>query len=229
MDLLIVTATEAEAVGSGIIPDGLGLKAGDTFSPEIPGYAATLLVTGPGQAATAFELGRHLVKHRYRMALNLGIAGSLVKEHPPGSCGMVINDEFADLGAEDVDGLLSVFELGLYDPNQFPFQDGRLRALIPYGWKLPQLPQVNGVTLNRAHGRAHTVEEFRTKFPGAEYESMEGAAFYYACLKSNQPCIQIRAISNYVGPRDRSSWEIGKALNNLKHVVQDWLILNRTV
>ena len=48
-----------------------------------------------------------------------------------------------------------------------------------------------------------------------QIESMEGAAFFYVCQQKKQQCIQLRAISNYVEKRNRKSWKVDLALNNL--------------
>ena len=44
---------------------------------------------------------------------------------------------------------------------------------------------------------------------------MEGAALHYVCNSFNIPYLQIRSISNYIGERDKSKWEIKKAIENL--------------
>ena len=44
---------------------------------------------------------------------------------------------------------------------------------------------------------------------------MEGAALHYVCLHQNIPFIQLRAISNYVGERDKTKWKIDLAISNL--------------
>ena len=49
---------------------------------------------------------------------------------------------------------------------------------------------------------------------------MEGAAFHYVCLKEHVPFAQVRAISNFVTPRDKSQWQMKKAITNLNK----WLI-----
>jgi futalosine hydrolase len=46
-------------------------------------------------------------------------------------------------------------------------------------------------------------------------ESMEGAAFHYVCLQEGMPFAQVRAISNYVTPRDKSQWQMKDAIVNL--------------
>jgi futalosine hydrolase len=46
---------------------------------------------------------------------------------------------------------------------------------------------------------------------------MEGAAFFYACRQFNIPCLQIRAVSNYVEKRNRDNWDIPLAIKNLNN------------
>ena len=44
---------------------------------------------------------------------------------------------------------------------------------------------------------------------------MEGAAFHYVCLQQKIPFIQLRAISNYVGERNKTKWKMKEAIINL--------------
>ncbi len=48
---------------------------------------------------------------------------------------------------------------------------------------------------------------------------MEGAAFFYACLMTQAPFLQIRAISNYVEPRNKDNWNIPLAIDRLNEVL----------
>jgi futalosine hydrolase len=64
------------------------------------------------------------------------------------------------------------------------------------------------------HGNEESIREIEKRTP-AQVESMEGAAFLYACRLENVPCMQIRAISNYVEKRNRSKWKIELAQSNL--------------
>jgi futalosine hydrolase len=57
----------------------------------------------------------------------------------------------------------------------------------------------------------------------AQVESMEGVAVFYVCNWLGVKCCQIRAISNYVEPRDASKWDIPQALENLKTSVLNLL------
>ena len=48
---------------------------------------------------------------------------------------------------------------------------------------------------------------------------MEGAALHYVARESNIPFVQIRAISNYIGERDKSKWEMKSAIDNLNQTL----------
>lgn len=52
--------------------------------------------------------------------------------------------------------------------------------------------------------------------PGATAEGMEGFGVAAAALDSGVPILEIRAISNAVGPRDRTAWRIQEALDALE-------------
>ena len=45
-----------------------------------------------------------------------------------------------------------------------------------------------------------------------EVESMEGAAFFQACLLSGTPFREFRVISNKIEPRNKASWKIKEAI-----------------
>ena len=148
-------------------------------------------------------------------------------------------DTFADLGAEAADGtLLSLFDLGFAEAGTLPYQQGFisdgeevLRQRYPTagaagGWwsLMHDLPQATGVTLGRAHGTTASIARFRRAYPEAEVESMEGAAAFWVAFRQNLPALQLRAVSNYVAPRDRASWQIERALTNLTQVALELLV-----
>jgi futalosine hydrolase len=51
-----------------------------------------------------------------------------------------------------------------------------------------------------------------------QVESMEGAAFMYACLIHQVPFAQVRAVSNFVEKRNREAWKLAEAIRNLSEV-----------
>jgi futalosine hydrolase len=48
---------------------------------------------------------------------------------------------------------------------------------------------------------------------------MEGACLHYVGRTANIPFLQIRAISNYVGERDKSKWQIKEAIAALNQAL----------
>ena len=179
-----------------------------------------ILTTGIGTTFTAFHLSNTLREEKYQFVINVGIAGSLTNELNIGEVVAVVSDEFADLGIEKEDEFLTLFETGYMDANEFPFEQGILKSSDSNG--LFQLKKVRGITTNKSHGRASSIAEIKSKF-SAQVESMEGAVVLYVCNWLGITCFQIRAISNFVEPRDSSQWNIPLALEKLNVTVLDVL------
>jgi futalosine hydrolase len=175
----------------------------------------TVLLTGVGMIATVYMLSRELFRNRYDLIVNAGIAGSFRKDIQPGSVVHVISDTFAELGAEDHEEFLTIDQLGLRNPDQYPFREGQLQNPMDFRMALlNDLPSVKGITVNKVHGRAASISTTVERF-SPDVESMEGAAFMYTCMMEKIPFLQIRAVSNFVEPRNRKSWQIQKATENL--------------
>ncbi len=172
-----------------------------------------ILISGIGTTFTTFHLTNAIKDNHYQTVINIGIAGSLTRKLNIGEVVNVVSEEFADLGIEKKDEFLTLFETGFIDLNEFPFEHGLLKATDSNG--LFDLKKVRGITTNRSHGRESTIAEVNSKY-NAQVESMEGAAVFYVCSWFGISCYEIRAISNYVEPRDSSQWNIPLALENLK-------------
>ena len=101
--------------------------------------------------------------------------------------------------------------MGISDGNDFPFENGLIKSehAIKHG-----LRKVRGITVNKVHGNEKSIKQVQSRL-SPDIESMEGAAFFYACKMSKVNFIQIRAISNYVEKRNKNSWQIELALSNL--------------
>ncbi len=175
-----------------------------------------LLVTGVGLTATAFSLGRMLSEEgQFDLAINLGVAGAFDKTLKIGDVVQVVSEQFGDLGVEEATGQFTdLFEMGLAEKNEAPYADGKMSFEVE-GFHF--LRKVAGLTVNKVHGTVASIEAIRKKYQ-PEIESMEGAAFFYACLLSNVKCLQIRAISNYVEPRNRDNWNLPLAIENLNKI-----------
>lgn len=172
------------------------------------------LITGVGSMHTAHALGQELLLNLPDLAINLGVAGALNPDLVLGQLYHVRAEILGDLGAEEKDGrLLDLFDLGLLAPSNPPYINKRLYN--PQADESEFLPLATGLTVNKAHGSANSIEQIRAKYPEADLESMEGAAFFFACLQAKQPFLALRSISNYVEPRNRAGWQMEKALDSL--------------
>lgn len=180
-------------------------------------YCETL-VHGVGLPASVFSLTRHLSANAVDLVLQIGLAGSMDAAIVPGDVVQVVEEHFMDLGAEEKDGsYLSLFDLGLQQPNTPPFLDAKIDIDPAANFAL--LPKVKGGTVNLVSGSEVSIAQVRKAFPMVQVESMEGGAAAYVCKSLAVPLIQIRAISNMVEPRNRAGWDIEKAMTNLSEVV----------
>lgn len=179
-----------------------------------------LLITGLGTTFTTYHVTQALNQFPYQLVINAGIAGSLTEEIKIGVVVNVVDEEFADLGIEEENEFLTLFDSGFLQPDEFPFQNRLLKTdKLPYAAKLPR---VKGVTTNISHGNLLSINRLKSRFT-AQVESMDGASVIYVCKWFGVPCIQIRAISNYVAPRDVAQWDIPLALDNLKDTLLELL------
>ena len=188
-----------------------------------------VLIPGVGMIPTAYFLGKQLALQHYDLAINAGIAGTFNRSLSLGSVVNVVEDCVVELGAEDGDKFLSVFDLGLIDPDVHPYQHGVLindfmnDATLMNPDRINKLPKVKGITSNTVHGNIQSIARVQ-QLAMADLESMEGAAFLFACLTEKIPCLQLRAISNLVEERDKKTWKLDLALKNLNRLLFDLLI-----
>ena len=178
-----------------------------------------VLTTGVGMVPTAYLMGKALAKNHYDGALNLGIAGSFVRDLELGEVVHITHDQFPELGAEQGEYFLSLIDLKLLEENYFPYKDGQLVNELPIKSKtINDLKTVRSITVNRVHTTNRSIEKIRKRC-NPSTESMEGAAFFFSCFAEDIPCAQIRAVSNYVEQRDTDRWSIPQAIENLNMVI----------
>lgn len=215
--ILYVTATAAEADT---------LKGIIAVKPALGNNFEILsLVTGVGSVASAWALKNWFaVNGKPDLAINAGIAGSYNEELNAGDIVMPYVDCFADAGIEDRENFITLFEAGLTKANEFPYKDGHLYSDPAYFNKLKDIIKpVKAITLNTATGSETSKAKWMKKF-NPDIETMEGATFFYICTLEEIPFLAIRAISNKVEPRNRSSWNIALALNNLSEKLIEILL-----
>jgi futalosine hydrolase len=204
MRILFVAATSFEVESLKLKVERL--KNGPNFEPST--FHFKLLVTGVGMVATAYALGRELAANQYDLAINLGIAGSFDRSIALGDVVEITTDTIAGLGAEDDDMFLPLSQMG-FGESVFTATESLANVSNKFNLK-----QVTAITVNTVHGNEASIQKVQKRL-NPQTESMEGAAFFYACREAGVPCLQIRAVSNYVEKRNRDNWQIGLAIKNL--------------
>ena len=222
MRILIVAATQGEIAPLFNMESSEAWPAGAT-QPQATPHDLRLLITGVGMVATAFALGRHLAQSQYDLAINLGIAGSFDRNIALGEVVEVTSDIIAELGAEDDESFLSIEQLGFGESifNASASLSNLFSQGAPADSKLLVKKAVS-ITVNSVHGNDNAIRKITERL-NPQIESMEGAAFFYACKQAGVPCLQIRAVSNYVEKRNRSNWQIGLAIKNLNTFANEFL------
>lgn len=169
------------------------------------------LVTGAGSPSTAFRLAGYFSKQIPDLAVQVGIAGSFRPEIITGQVVQVREDCFGDLGAQDRDGRFIPLASLVREENN-PFHGYCLNP--PDRFIMHGLMEVKAITVNRVNGRQEEIDAVEKQLH-PDIESMEGAAFFASCMVHRVSCLQLRAISNRVEPRNREAWDIPAALKQL--------------
>jgi futalosine hydrolase len=205
MYLLLTAATSAE------IQPVIDLLEKKDFL--LQSHETEVLITGVGAVATTYSLTYNISNHRPDLIIQGGIAGSF-SEYEPGKTLAIAEDGFGDMGVWENDKFNTIFDLKLADDNQNPFTN---RSLVNPNQKLLQLSgleKVKAITVNEITTDSKKIEWYKQSLAPV-VESMEGAAFHYVCLQENIPFIQLRSVSNYVGERDKTKWNVQQAISSL--------------
>ncbi|MFZ6874148.1 hypothetical protein ACO0LF_18985 [Undibacterium sp. Di27W] len=170
------------------------------------------IVSGVGLTATAHASLQAIYEYEPDLLIMAGIAGAYPhSSFKLGDVALVESEVEGDLGFFTPDGFTHLAHL----PIDMEFE--RRHTLhcphIPAG---TGLPRARSMSLNAA--MAHYVD---TEF--VDLENMEGAAFFYTCLRENQPFLELRAVSNFVNV-DNDEWDMQgsiKAMTKALHQLLD--------
>jgi futalosine hydrolase len=200
------------------------------------GLVVDVLAAGVGPAAAAAGTAAALTAAAlesapYCLVVSAGIGGGFPPVAPVGT--VVVADAIvaADLGAETPGGFLSVETLGFGRSTHLPPpklvrrvtevldqpQTAAGTAVDGSGRAGPPTVAAPVLTVSTATGSAERAAGHLARHPRAGAEAMEGFGVAEAAVAHRVPVLEIRAVSNQVGPRDRTAWKIGSALDSLRH------------
>lgn len=175
-----------------------------------------VMLAGVGPAMAAARTAKALAAAGYGLVISAGIGGGFIGRAEVGS--LVVANEIvaADLGAQTQDGFCSLDELG-FGSSRIPVNPD-LVTRVTEALRGDGQPVCAGpvLTVSTVTGTAANARELQARVPGAAAEGMEGFGVATAAQESGLPALEIRAISNAVGPRDRDAWRIGDALHALE-------------
>jgi len=203
---LVLTAATAAEIQPAI--DWLTKKNNPGPFPQ-----ADILITGVGAVATTYFLTNYLGNAKPGIIIQGGIAGSF-QQRVTGETVVISQDCFADLGVWENEQFKDIFDLKLVEENQPPFTNRLLINPCRKLLSITGLGQVNAVTVNEITTAPGRIAWYQQNLSPV-VESMEGAAFHYVCLQKKIPFLQLRSISNYIGERDKTKWNLAGAINNL--------------
>ncbi|MED1864138.1 futalosine hydrolase [Fictibacillus nanhaiensis] len=201
--ILIMTSVpaEKEAITRGI---------GRTSSVDV-------VLAGVGPISAGIQTTKALLTKDYDLVINMGIAGGFRDKADVGT--LVIADEMisGDLGAESPDGFITLDELGFGAATRIK-ADSELVMHCLTALKLAGVAVQLGhvLTLSTVTGTSETTKDLQVREPDAVAEAMEGYGVALAAREFGKPVLEIRSISNPIGPRDRSAWRMKEAFDTLE-------------
>ena len=217
--ILVVTAVAAERDA---VADGIGAPHAVRLGPyagrrcETAGPDVVIVAGGVGPAAAAAVAAHVLATDDIFLVVSMGIAGAFASARlATGDAVVATTIVAADLGAMSPERFLDLTALGLDGGASVtcdPVLVGTARdRLVGAGLHVA----VGAVlTLSTMTGTSERAAQLMAEH-GAVAEAMEGAGVAHVAALHEKPVLEVRTVSNTVGERDRSVWDLTGALNAL--------------
>lgn len=212
--ILVITAVAAErdAVLARLAPVTVD-QAGryPRHLSERPAGLVAVACCGVGPAAAAAGAATLLAQQPYDLVVCAGIAGAFRGQARLRQVVLADRIVHADLGAESPAGFLALHELGFGETEHA--LSPVLVAAAAARLDAPVGPALVGpvLTVSTATGTDNRAALLAARY-GAVAEAMEGAGVYAAALATDVPMLEVRAVSNLVGRRDLTGWDVPGAL-----------------
>ncbi|PKM82157.1 MAG: futalosine hydrolase [Firmicutes bacterium HGW-Firmicutes-14] len=175
-----------------------------------------VMPAGVGPAVAAAKTAKVLAAAGYSLVVSAGIGGGFPGRAGIGSLVVATEIIAADLGVQTPEGFISLDELG-FGSARIQVDDD-LVSRVTGAFSAAGIPVNTGpvLTVSTGTGTTAAAREMAVRVPGAAAEAMEGYGVAIAAREAGLPVLEIRAISNMVGPRDRNAWKVKEALDILE-------------
>jgi len=182
-------------------------------------------ITGVGLVNTAISTTKLILECAPSVVIQAGIAGTFNESIQVGDTVRVIHDFMPELQAKIPGAYISMPELGLLENAGNAYT---ALGISNDSSLFSHLPPVRAVSVQTISGDAPEIENLKQRYFSMfgclpDIETMEGAAFFTACSECQVPCVQIRSISNPIENRDKSRWDISKAIASLCSTLSAYL------
>lgn len=215
--ILLVSATEFEiAPFLTHLKENWKAEEGKIFKQL--NFEIHVLISGVGIMATTFQLTLELAKMQYDYALQVGIGGVYATSRANlGDVIRISEDRLADLGVRAADNSFQTLaDIGIDEKSSKPIIAPPLPDIFN---KLSSLPAAQALTVQCPLGDSKWLNNFDLDSNAIVVESMEGSAFHYVCSAQKIPFVQLRSLSNWVEPRDKTSWKLNESISNLNEIL----------
>jgi futalosine hydrolase len=218
--ILVVTAVDAER--DAVVRD-LGapveIEIGNRVGRAVETPAGTLhaFSGGVGPVAAAVSTAHLLAADpTYELIVCAGIAGGFRGRVEVGGVVIASYTTFADLGVRTDDGFLTLRDMGLHQDSSLAIEGGPITDRLERGAAGAVRGEI--LTLACMTGTQADADVLANRHPRALAEAMEGFGVVAAARQAanfSGRIMEIRAISNLIGRRDRSSWNMPGAFDAL--------------
>ncbi len=182
--------------------------------------------TGVGMLASAVTLVQKIMLTKPTLVIQMGIAGSFDSSFNLTDVVAVKQEFLGDLGVEENGIWKDVFDLQLSTATNEIFTNKGICNSHLSNLNIQQLPEVIGITVNQITTNQHRIKQLADTYNPA-IETMEGAALHYVGNYLQTPYVQLRAISNFIGERDKSKWQLQQSIHAINNTVIDYLTFNQ--
>lgn len=190
-----------------------GIFSDHTTKELLLTHGAEVRLCGIGPAASAFLAGQLCHAFSPEKVLLCGIAGAFTQSGlATGDIVSVRDETFADLGFSENGMPVNFDEIGVPLYTRSSGQDVSCRYELS---SIPNFKQVSALTVSCVTSESSRAE-YLEKHYDAQIENMEGASVVMACEHLGIPVTEMRTISNYVGERDKGSWDVKGALKSMQ-------------
>jgi futalosine hydrolase len=196
-----------------------GAFGGSLLTGEFGGLAAGLAVTGLGVVNTAMTLAVYIERLGPDAVILAGMGGAYPGAGAEiGDIAVATKEVYGELGLLTEDGWSPLDEIGIPSLskdgkdffNEFPVRPELAKRAAAAASKVAKVVSGPFVTVSQITGTAARAKELEERF-NAACENMEGAAAAQVCLAAGIDFVEVRGVSNIVGVRDKSRWDVGAA------------------